>query len=85
MTMTPEEKDESIGTMMRVISDTITEEMPGVGFLLILGRSSEGDEEGSLMSMTNLGDEDLTGVLEAVLARRRNQTAQNASSTRTVQ
>jgi hypothetical protein len=43
-----------------------------------MGRSAEDEEYGSLLSLSNLSDEDAVDVLELILARRREIKVQNS-------
>jgi hypothetical protein len=54
-------------------------------FVLILGRSATDREEGSLVSLSNLDDDNTAHVLETVMVRRKMLALQNAKTTKTVQ
>jgi hypothetical protein len=83
--MTEDNKeDRLIASLMTAIAKTVAEEMPEVGFVLIMGRSAENDESGSLLSLSNLGDEDAVDVLELILARRREIKVQNSMTSDTL-
>jgi hypothetical protein len=71
MTDDDAEMDTMIAAMLQAVANTICEELPDAGFVLILGRSATEDENGSLLSLSNLDDENVVNVLETVLARRR--------------
>jgi hypothetical protein len=73
-----EKEDDLIASLMRAVAQTVCEEMPDVGFVLIMGRSAEDEEYGSLLSLSNLSDEDAVDVLELILARRREIKVQNS-------
>lgn len=63
--------DIRIGAMLRALAEAISEELPDAGFVLIMGRSAEDDSPGSLLSLSNLSDDDTAHILETILARRR--------------
>lgn len=65
------ELDIKIGAMLRALAEVVSEELPEAGFVLIMGRSADDHTAGSLLSLSNLDDDNTTGVLEAILARRR--------------
>lgn len=65
------EMDTKIGAMLRALAEAISEELPEAGFVLIMGRSADDDSSGSLLSLSNLDDENTVSVLEAILVRRR--------------
>lgn len=65
------ETDLRIGAMLRALAEAISEELPEAGFVLIMGRSADDDSPGSLLSLSNLDDDNAVSVLESILARRR--------------
>jgi len=65
------ETDLRIGAMLRALAEAISEELPEAGFVLIMGRSADDDTPGSLLSLSNLDDDNAVSVLESILARRR--------------
>ena len=71
MSTNPSELDTKIGAMLRALAEAISEELPEAGFVLIMGRSADDHTAGSLLSLSNLDDENTASVLEAILARRR--------------
>lgn len=85
MTTRGEDQDQRITEMLHAVADAIVEQMSEIGFVLILSRSSDDEEDGSLLSLSNLSDDDVVQILEMVLARRRALATQNAKTTRTVQ
>lgn len=65
------EMDIKIGAMLRALAEAISEELPEAGFVLIMGRSADADGYGSLLSLSNLDDDNTVSVLESILVRRR--------------
>lgn len=65
------ETDAKIGAMLRALAEAISEELPEAGFVLIMGRSADDQSSGSLLSLSNLDDDNTVSVLEAILVRRR--------------
>jgi hypothetical protein len=63
--------DVKIGAMLRALAEAISEELPDAGFVLIMGRSADDSSSGSLLSLSNLDDENTASILEAILVRRR--------------
>jgi hypothetical protein len=63
--------DLKIGAMLRALAEAISEELPDAGFVLIMGRSADDSSSGSLLSLSNLDDENTASILEAILVRRR--------------
>lgn len=64
--MKREMTDLRIRSMLKAIAEVVSKEMPGAGFILIIGRSS-----GDMMSLSNLDQDDTELVLETILTRRR--------------
>ena len=85
MTTYGEEQDQRISEMLQVVADALVEEMPEIGFVLILGRSSSDQEEGSLISLSNLDDDNTAHILEMVLIRRKALADRKHTTTKTVQ
>jgi hypothetical protein len=75
------ETDMKICAMLRALAEAISEELPEAGFVLIMGRSADDDRSGSLLSLSNLDDDNTVGVLEAILVRRRGGSARTLSPT----
>jgi hypothetical protein len=71
MTTDPNDLDMKIGAMLKALAEAISEELPEAGFVLIMGRSADDHTSGSLLSLSNLDDDNTTSVLEAILVRRR--------------
>lgn len=71
MTSQSSEMDVKIGAMLRALAEAISEELPDAGFVLIMGRSADDSSSGSLLSLSNLDDENTASILEAILVRRR--------------
>lgn len=71
MTSQSSEMDLKIGAMLRALAEAISEELPDAGFVLIMGRSADDSSSGSLLSLSNLDDENTASILEAILVRRR--------------
>lgn len=63
--------DPRYGAMLRALAEVISEELPEAGFVLVMASSETDNTTGSLVSLSNLDDEDTAAVLETVIARRR--------------